>query len=59
MSYCNQVATFVFIGEIFPTHIRAKGVTIGLSAVAINAVWVTVATPYGMTNIGWKGLSGQ
>ncbi|KZO91455.1 general substrate transporter [Calocera viscosa TUFC12733] len=50
----TEVATYVFIGEIFPTHLRAKGVTVALATIAANAVWVAEGTPTGIAQLGWK-----
>lgn len=45
---------FVYLGEIFPTHLRAKGIGIGISALcAINIVYLQVA-PMAFANVGWK-----
>lgn len=49
-----QGVQFVYLGEIFPTHLRAKGVGIGIAALcAINIMWLQVA-PTAFANIGWK-----
>ncbi|KAK4941750.1 hypothetical protein LTR10_018354 [Elasticomyces elasticus] len=45
---------FVYLGELFPTHLRAKGISFGISGVnLINIVWLQVA-PTAFANIGWK-----
>lgn len=45
---------FVYLGEIFPTHLRAKGIGLGIAALcAINIVWLQVA-PTAFLHIGWK-----
>jgi len=47
-------AQFVYLGEIFPTHIRAKGMALGCSAIAlVNVMWQQVA-PIAFDSIGWK-----
>jgi hypothetical protein len=44
----------VYLGEIFPTHLRAKGISLGIAALcAINIVWLQVA-PTAFEHIGWK-----
>ncbi|KIV91946.1 hypothetical protein PV10_06433 [Exophiala mesophila] len=49
-----QGVQFVYLGEIFPMHLRAKGVGIGIAALcAINIMWLQVA-PTAFANIGWK-----
>lgn len=45
---------FVFLSEIFPTHLRAKGISLGMAGLnVINIVWLQVA-PTAFKNIGWK-----
>jgi sugar porter (SP) family MFS transporter len=45
---------FVYLGEIFPTHLRAKGIALGMAGLcATNIIWLQVA-PLAFTNIGWK-----
>ncbi|OAG39863.1 hypothetical protein AYO21_05929 [Fonsecaea monophora] len=45
---------FVYLGEIFPTHLRAKGIALGMAGLcATNIVWLQVA-PLAFSNIGWK-----
>ncbi|KAH7254988.1 hypothetical protein B0J15DRAFT_559552 [Fusarium solani] len=47
-------AQFVYLGELFPTHIRAKGVSLGCGTLALmNAIWLSVA-PTAFNDIGWK-----
>ncbi|OAP61905.1 hypothetical protein AYL99_04108 [Fonsecaea erecta] len=45
---------FTFLGEIFPTHLRAKGVCLGSAVIALmNIIWLQSA-PTALANIGWK-----
>ncbi|KIX99564.1 uncharacterized protein Z520_05140 [Fonsecaea multimorphosa CBS 102226] len=45
---------FVYLGELFPTHLRAKGISFGMAGVnLINIVWLQVA-PTAFSTIGWK-----
>ncbi len=45
---------FAYLGEIFPTHLRAKGVCLGVSMISfMNIVWLQSA-PTAFANIGWK-----
>ncbi|QGI61528.1 hypothetical protein CEK26_005496 [Fusarium fujikuroi] len=47
-------AQFVYLGELFPTHIRAKGVSLGCGTLALmNVIWLSVA-PTAFNSIGWK-----
>ncbi|KAL6240266.1 hypothetical protein RBB50_012832 [Rhinocladiella similis] len=46
--------TWWYTGEIFPTHIRAHGMTIGMATYAVtNIVWLQAA-PTAFKNIGWR-----
>lgn len=45
---------FCSLSEIFPNHIRAKGVVVGVATIcAINIVWLQVA-PIAFRTIGYK-----
>ncbi|KAK5048619.1 hypothetical protein LTR84_005710 [Exophiala bonariae] len=45
---------FVYCSEIFPTHLRTKGMAISIAAQsAINILWLQVA-PVAFSTIGWK-----
>ncbi|RBR07564.1 hypothetical protein FVER53590_12696 [Fusarium verticillioides] len=47
-------AQFVYLGELFPTHIRAKGVSLGCGTLALmNVIWLSAA-PTAFASIGWK-----
>jgi hypothetical protein len=42
VSLTNSVA--VYFAELFPTHLRAKGMTIGMAAISLmNVMWLQVA----------------
>ncbi|KAF8860443.1 MFS general substrate transporter [Acephala macrosclerotiorum] len=42
------------LGEIFPFHLRAKGLSLGVSGIALlNIIWLQAA-PTALKNIGWK-----
>lgn len=44
----------VYLSEIFPTHLRAKGISIGISGLClINVLWLQVA-PIAFVKIGWR-----
>ena len=44
---------FSYIGELFPTHIRSKGVCLGVSMISLmNVTWLQSA-PTAFANIGW------
>ncbi|KAJ9606675.1 hypothetical protein H2200_008683 [Cladophialophora chaetospira] len=45
---------FVYMGEIFPTHLRAKGISLGMAGLcATNIIWLQVA-PLAFETIKWK-----
>lgn len=45
---------YVYLGEIFPTHIRSKGLAIGSAGLSLmNIIWLQVA-PIAFQDIGWK-----
>lgn len=45
---------FSYLGEIFPTHLRAKGVCLGVAMISfMNIIWLQAA-PTAFANIGWK-----
>jgi hypothetical protein len=42
--FCMDSTMFVYLGELFPNHIRAKGVSLGVSTLAtMNTIWLTAA----------------
>lgn len=42
--FCMDSTQFVYLGELFPTHIRAKGVSLGCGTLALmNVMWLQVA----------------
>jgi hypothetical protein len=36
----GEPTIFLYIGEIFPTNVRAKGVALGLFSLNVTATWV-------------------
>jgi MFS family permease len=45
---------FSYLGEIFPTHLRAKGVCLGVAMISfMNIIWLQAA-PTAFLKIGWK-----
>lgn len=45
---------FSYLGELFPTHLRAKGVSLGVAMISFtNIIWLQAA-PTAFENIGWK-----
>jgi len=47
-------SSYFYIGEIWPSHLRAQGFALGIIVLCvINIVWVEAA-PYAFAAIGWK-----
>lgn len=45
---------FAYLGELFPTHLRAKGMNLGVAGICLmNIVWLQSA-PTGIANANWK-----
>lgn len=45
---------YYYIPELFPTHLRAKGMVIAMSTMCCFSVLWTQVTPLAITNIGWR-----
>ncbi|CAK7226477.1 hypothetical protein SBRCBS47491_006245 [Sporothrix bragantina] len=45
---------FFYIGEIWPSQVRAQGFTIGITAMCLSNLTWTAAAPTAFTTIGWK-----
>ena len=46
--------TYFYLGEIFPNHIRAQGMTLGMASLCLgNIIWLQAA-PTAFKTIGWK-----
>jgi MFS family permease len=53
-SLCLDGTQFAYLGEIFPTHLRAKGVSLGVATISFtNIIWLQAA-PTAFITIGWK-----
>jgi hypothetical protein len=51
---CLDGTQFAYLGELFPTHLRAKGVCLGVAMISLmNVIWLQSA-PTGFANVGWK-----
>ncbi|KAK1810554.1 hypothetical protein LTR12_015061 [Friedmanniomyces endolithicus] len=51
---CLDGTQFSYLGEVFPTHIRAKGICLGVAMISLmNIMWLQSA-PIAFINIGWK-----
>jgi len=49
-----DVTSIVFFSEVFPNHIRAKGVALAISTIALTDLVYLQATATAFANIGWK-----
>jgi len=46
--------TYFYIGEIWPTHLRAQGYSLGLGMLCLTQIIWSQAAPTAFANIGWK-----
>lgn len=52
--FCLDGTQFAYLGELFPTHLRAKGVSLGVAMISFtNIIWLQAA-PTAFITIGWK-----
>lgn len=49
-----DVAGVVFYSELFPNHIRAKGISLSIATIALTDLVYLQATTTAFANIGWK-----
>lgn len=49
-----DVGTYVYLGEMFPTHVRVKGVAIALASLNVTATIYLSTTSYAFSDLGWK-----
>lgn len=49
-----DVAGVVFYSELFPNHIRAKGICMSIATIALTDLVYLQATTTAFANIGWK-----
>jgi len=49
-----DASQFLYISEIFPMHIRAEGMALGMSALYLADIVVLVAGPIALDKIKWK-----
>jgi MFS family permease len=51
---CLDGTQFAYLGEIFPTHLRAKGVSLGVAMISFtNIIWLQAA-PTAFITIQWR-----
>ena len=51
---CLDATSYVFCAEIFPTHIRAKGLGFGISILFLTVIAYLEAAPTAFAQVGWK-----
>ena len=55
-SSCVDATQFVYLSEIFPTHIRGQGVAVGMTAWYSAQIIILVAGPIALSRIAWRFL---
>jgi len=53
-SSCLDASQFLYLSEIFPMHIRAEGMALGMSGIYLADIIVLVAGPIALDKITWK-----
>ena len=51
---CLDATQYVYIAEIFPTHLRAAGTACGIAGLLCGTIIVLVAGPIALDRISWK-----
>lgn len=51
---CLDANTFVYCSEIFPTHIRARGVAFSVTVLFLSTIAYLTPAPTAFGSIGWK-----
>jgi MFS family permease len=51
---CVDANTYVYVSEIFPTHIRSRGVSFGLAILFLSTIAYLEAAPTAFAQVGWK-----
>lgn len=53
-SSCIDATTYIYASEIFPTHLRATGLSLSVSGLFISSLTFTQAATSALTAIGWR-----
>lgn len=53
---CVDATMYLYLSEIFPTHIRGQGVAVGMFSYYCAAIIILVAGPVALDKISWKFL---
>ncbi|RVX72806.1 hypothetical protein B0A52_03159 [Exophiala mesophila] len=51
---CVDAPAFIWIAEAFPTHLRAKGVSLGIFALFVGTITFSTPAPVAFSTIGWR-----
>ncbi|OAP65620.1 hypothetical protein AYL99_01592 [Fonsecaea erecta] len=51
---CNDATTYIYSSEIFPTHLRAKGLSVSLAGLFLASLTYTQAASSAFAAIGWR-----
>lgn len=49
-----DATSFVYVAEIFPTHIRSRGVSFALAVLFLSTIAYLEAAPTAFAQVGWK-----
>jgi hypothetical protein len=49
-----DASQFLYLSEIFPTHIRSQGMAVGMVALYFADIILLVAGPIALDKVGWK-----
>lgn len=49
-----DASQFLYVAEIFPTHIRSQGTAVSMVGLYLADIIILVAGPIALNNIGWK-----
>ncbi|CEN59947.1 hypothetical protein ASPCAL02388 [Aspergillus calidoustus] len=53
-SFFLDATQFIYIAEIFPTHIRSQGIAVGMAGYYLADIILLCAGPTAFNNLGWK-----
>lgn len=51
---CIDATTYVYVSEIFPTHLRARGLSFGVAILFLSTIAYLEAAPTAFAQVGWK-----
>lgn len=49
-----DATSYVYGSEIFPTHVRARGLGISMTGLFVSTIIFLQSAPTAFTNVGWK-----